>query len=206
MEGYLKEIAYNTRSKDSIQFIVSGNTTNIRTQFDPPIKLNRDSKYEIALVNLETYYSFPNIDSTKNLIRYSNDSGTTWTNISIPEGSYEIDDMNEYITQQMKQNSHYDTANNVPYISITANANTLKTVMTIATNYQVDFRPVNSLNKVLGFNNSLYTAGYYESENLVNILSLNSLFVHIDIINGSYVNGLQKQSIHSFQMFHQDIR
>ena len=45
-------------------------------------------------VNLETYYSFPNIDATNNNFRYSPDNGKTWHNIDIPEGCYEISDIN----------------------------------------------------------------------------------------------------------------
>ena len=59
--------------------------------------------YEIALVNLETYYSFPNIDETNNIFVYSPDNGNSWVKIKIPEGSYEIDDINNTIQQEMKK-------------------------------------------------------------------------------------------------------
>ena len=40
--------------------------------------------------------------------------------------------------------------------------------------------------------------GFHESENLVNILSINSILVNIDIISGSFVNGRTKNTIYSF--------
>ena len=40
--------------------------------------------------------------------------------------------------------------------------------------------------------------GFHESENVVNILSINSILVNIDIISGSYVNGMMKNTIYSF--------
>ena len=43
-----------------------------------------------------------------------------------------------------------------------------------------------------------YTGGFHESENPVNILSVNSILVNIDIISGSYVNGKMKNTIYSF--------
>ena len=58
----------------------------------------------MALVNLETYNSFPNIDSSNNNCRYSPDKGTTWLNINVPEGSYEIVDIDEYVQRIMKEN------------------------------------------------------------------------------------------------------
>ena len=72
------------------------------------MQLDKNKKYEMALVNLETYYSFPNIDGSNNYFRYSPDGGTTWVDIFIPEGSYDIIDINDIIKQKMRQNGHYD--------------------------------------------------------------------------------------------------
>ena len=75
---------------------------------------------------------------------------------------------------------------------------TLKSVVILEKDYQVDFNNQNSIAKVLGFTNAKYTVGFHESENVVNILSTNSVLVNIDIISGSYVNGKTKNSIYSF--------
>ena len=74
----LKQIAKNTEHKTSFQIIVSDNKSSFNTRFTPKIELARDKVYEIALVNLETYYSFPNIDETNNIFVYSPDNGTSW--------------------------------------------------------------------------------------------------------------------------------
>jgi hypothetical protein len=147
-----------------------------------------DSNYEVALVNLETWYSFPNIDTTNNVLRYSNDNGTTWHEVRIPEGSYELKDLNEEAIQQMRMKRHYNELANKPYISFTANVNTLKTELEILRDYKVDFRIPNSFNKILGFKNKVYHAGVNASENIVDILPVNSIFITLDLINGSYVN------------------
>ena len=52
-----KQIEKNTAHKTSFQVIVSGNKSNFNTLFNPKIELDREKVYEIALVNLETYYS-----------------------------------------------------------------------------------------------------------------------------------------------------
>ena len=44
----------------------------------------------------------------------------------------------------------------------------------------------------------IYASGFYESEYMVNILSINSIVVIIDIISGSYVNGSTQPTIDSF--------
>ena len=69
----------------------------------------------------------------------------------------------------------------------------------IIKNYcEVDFRRCNSINSLLGFDSKLYTSGFNESENMVNILTINSILVNIHIISGSYVNGSTQPTIYSF--------
>ena len=194
----LEQIVKNTSHKTSFQIIVSNDKTNFNTRFNPKLELDKDKVYEIALVNLETYYSFPNIDETNNVFVYSHDQGVTWTKIKIPEGSYEIDDINNTIKHEMEKRGHYDSINEDHYISISANSNTLKSVLIIESGYQVDFNQPNNLSKVLGFTGTKYEEGFHESENVVNILRINSILVNIDIISGSYVNGTTKNTIYSF--------
>ena len=98
----------------------------------------------------------------------------------------------------MEKAGHYDEVNNDPYISISANSNTLKSILIVGQGYQVDFNHQNNLSKVLGFTGKKYMEGFHESENSVNILSINSILVNIDIIAGSYVNGKTKNTIYSF--------
>ena len=193
----LEKIVKNTTHKTSFQIILSSNKTNFNTRFNPKLELEREKVYEIALVNLETYYSFPNIDETNNVFVYSPDNGNSWVKIKIPEGSYEIDDINNTIQHEMEKRGHYDEINEDYYINISANSNTLKSVLILEKDYQVDFNHQNSLAKVLGFTGAKYTGGFHESEN-VDILRINSILVNIDIISGSYVNGTTKSTIYSF--------
>ena len=183
----LEKIAKNTEHKTSFQIIVSDNETSFNTRFNPKIELGRD-----------TYSSFPNIDESNNIFVYSPDNGNSWVKIKIPEGSYEIDDINNTIQQEMKRRGHYDPINEDYHINISAKSNTLKSVLILEKDYQVDFNHRDSLAKVLGFTGTKYTGGFHESENVVDILSINSMLVNIDIISGSYVNGATKNTIYSF--------
>ena len=188
----LERIADNTKPKESFQIVVSNNKTRFITQFNPHIQLKKNKRYEIALVNLETYYSFPNITPDNNNFSYSPDAGGIWYHTIIPEGSYDIEDINKFIQQKMQQNGHDVN------VTLSANTNTLKAVLTLENNYHVDFRPEASICSLLGFNKAVYTLDYQESENPVKILNINSILVNIDIISGSYVNGIEKPIIYSF--------
>jgi len=98
----------------------------------------------MALVNLETYYSFPNLSDENNVFRYSpgfievgrGDEGDStrqreWVEVQISEGSYDLIDIVETIKIAMKRNGHNDES-----IKITANTNALKSVL----KFRVTFR------------------------------------------------------------------
>ena len=70
--------------------------------------------------------------------------------------------------------------------------------MIIMNNCLVDFRRYKSIKSLLGFHSKLYTSGFNESENMVNILAINSILVNMDIISGSYVNGFTQPTIYFF--------
>ena len=97
MENLLKQIVNNTEPKRSFSIVVSRNKTRFKTLFKPPIQLYKKKEYEIALINLETHYSFPNIDRSNNCFTYSPNIDPLWSHIIIPEGSYHVEDINEFI-------------------------------------------------------------------------------------------------------------
>ena len=70
--------------------------------------------------------------------------------------------------------------------------------MFLKNNYEVDFRKDKSIYNLLGFHSNLYTSGFDESENMVNILTINRILINIDIISGSFVNGFTQPTIYSF--------
>ena len=106
----------------------------IKMTFSPPIELDGTRKYEMALLNLETYCSFPNLSDENNVFRYcpsfveisgrgdEDDSmrHRQWVEVQIPEGSYNLIDIAETIKIAMKRNGHNNES-----IGITANTNTL---------------------------------------------------------------------------------
>ena len=105
MENLLKQIENNTEPMRSFSIVISDNKTRFKTWFKPTIQLNKKKDYEIALINLETYYSFPNIDRSNNCFSYSPSANVPWLDIIIPEGSYHVEDIIEFIHRQMRKSS-----------------------------------------------------------------------------------------------------
>ena len=97
----------------------------------------------------------------------------------------------------MRKNGHYDKENDKNNVEISANTITLRSEMFL-NNYEVDFRKDKSINNRLRFHSKLNTSRFRESESMVNIPTINSILVNIDIISGSYVNGCTQPTIYSF--------
>ena len=193
-----EKTARNTEPISSFYILLSEKSSRIRTKFAPAIELDTNRKYEMALVNLETYFSFPNIDASNNNFRYSPDKGPTWFDIDIPEGCYELIDINEYIHKIMKENGHYNLSAARHNINLEPHNNTLKCVLDLAADHEVDFTTANSNRTVLGFNAQVYKPGYHESQNIVNIMSVSSLIITSNIISSSYKNGVTENIVYSF--------
>ena len=103
MENLRKQIVNNTESKISFSILESDTKTSFKTWFKPQIQLDKKKDHEIALINLETYFSFPNIDRSNNCFTYSPSLVLLWFDIIIPEGSYHVEDTNETIHRQMRK-------------------------------------------------------------------------------------------------------
>ena len=57
----MNEVLVRTNPKDLVTLVVSEGRANIQTTFNPPLYLQANRNYELAMVHLETYYSFANI-------------------------------------------------------------------------------------------------------------------------------------------------
>ena len=176
---------------------LSAKSTNFTTKFNPPVKLN-GVEHKIALTSLETYHSFPNISEKNNVFKYSSDNGTSWKTIEIPKGSYGLLGIYNEILRGFRENNDYDEINKTYPIILLGNKNTAQIVMEISKDYIVNFKAKNGINTVLGFNPKKYNEGYHRSENVIDILPINSILVHVDNVIGSYMLGVASSVLYSF--------
>ena len=186
----MKEVLVRTKPKDSFTLVVSDNSANIQTTFNPLLYLQANRDYELAMMNMETYYSFANIRKNNNSFKWSVDGGKTWTVLHISTGCYELKAINAEIIR-IRGNSD---------ITILPNANTLQCISTVVEpKCKVSFDVPNSLPSVLGFKqNIVYGVGRHASENLVNIISVNFILVHCSIIHSSYMRDMQAPVAYNF--------
>ena len=65
---HMEEALVRTKAKDSSTIVVSGGSVSVQTIYTPLYLNGRD--YELAMGNLETYYSFANILADNKLLKW----------------------------------------------------------------------------------------------------------------------------------------
>ena len=190
MEQYLENISKNSNPKNNFYIVINDTKSKIKNTFSPPLI---GKGYEVALIGLSTYYSYPNVDETNNTIILTG-SGVKKI-VQLPRGCYELDEINSGVAKLM--NWTEKTAK----VVIGKNKITLRASQLIKeTGWSVTFPKENSLGSVLGFDSReyVYRKQPYISEKIVNILSVNSILVHCDMISGSMVDGVKSPVIFNY--------
>ena len=200
MEENLGKLIEYTIPGDEQYLVISDSKSRLYTRYDPPMEfLASHAGYEMALCRLETYFSYPNITDSNNRLRISINSGKSWIDLKITVGSYDIDGINETL-QRLLPSRRNDKKVKEPYLVLSGNKYTLKCVLEIPNDSTiVDFGIEKSICSVLGFEPKKYKGEKrYEGEKKVNILSVNSIMVHCDVINPSRLNGILSPIIYNF--------
>ena len=70
------------------KLIITDEGSRLSMRFNPLLEFDvrHHAGYEMALFRLETYYSFPNLDTSNNKFCLSSNGGQTWVDVIIPMG------------------------------------------------------------------------------------------------------------------------
>jgi len=145
------------------------------------------------LYNLTTYNSINNIIAGENnLIRFvippASKEKEKEEEIIIPEGSYEIAQLGDYLTKKLGEKKIT--------FSLKINQNTMRVEM--ETSHKVIFPP-KSIRRILGFQKKSYDAGTHTSELIPEISEINCINVECNLIDGgSFRNGKRCHNLFSF--------
>ena len=159
---------------DENTLILSGVGTSLKSELDVPIS----GDYQIALQGLSTYYSWPNITATNNVLKYT--IGGTQKSITFPPGAYDMKAMASFITSELKRKGD-GTA-----FRLGANTNTLKAVIDVNLADCVVNIGDSTIKSILGWTTGDLAQGTHTSPNKVNISNVNEVLVHCNIAKGVY--------------------
>ena len=165
----------------SVTLTITGYDSILQTNYFPPLSLD-DSDYECGLLYFSTFNSIPNINEKNNSFSYG-DKGE----INIPPGAYEVDDIFDYLKENISDCN----------LEIKTNNNTLK--CSIICDNLINFHHERSIGCILGFPKlQLEPNKWHESPNNVDILPLSVIRIECDLVQGSYTNGQPSHIIHEF--------
>jgi hypothetical protein len=172
----------------------NGYPYNTTWNFRPQINL--PERCEVALYSISMFNSNPNISANlgNQTLKYSKDSGATYTTITIPQGSYGIDALSTQINALIVASG--GVQNNV---ILTGNYATLKVDITLTSTYRLDFS-VGNFYKLIG-----WTAGVVSSSgtgstiaDLTNGIVSYSINSNLVSGQGSYLSGTQSNALYTF--------
>lgn len=181
----------------SFTFMLSGKRSELCSTYSPPINLS-DGKYQLGLLDLETYNTIPNISSSNgNNKFYFGDHDEV---ITIPDGSYELEAINEYLRCEIiNRYPRKNNADNDYPLTMRANNNTMRSE--IQSVFRINFTLPSNVGPLLGFssNRILLPNTRHQSDAPVNIMAVNMIRIECNITTGSYSNdGRLIHAIHEF--------
>lgn len=141
-------------------------------------------------MSLHSYNSIPNIEAESKFYLVDSKSKKK-TIIVLPEGSYEIGDIESYIQTKLGTKSE-------KVFSLKPNNNTLKCEI-YSELFDVDFNPTDSIGKILGFSKQLLKVGDYHSSDLpVDIIKVRTIHIDTNITSGAFYNHKPSHTIYEF--------
>lgn len=160
----------------------------------PPIKLDHiNYHYSLGLIGLYTSHSVQNIFPGKNKFYFGTQE------IEIASGSYELDEIYEYIKAKLKVPANNNNNNKLVdgLLKIKANTNTGK--CEIYAEKEIDFTKNDSIASLLGFSQrKLKAKENHVSDRDIDIISTPNIFVDTNITTGAYRNNRLCHSIYEF--------
>ena len=180
--------ATNTSSSTTI----SGNSSNgnLSIKFDSPISLDVTAAYKLEILNMSFIPCYQNVNASNNKVYYL--EGATAKMLTIPPGSYEFDEICDYILAA------------IPNMKFSLNYNTSLIHVTIPSGFSLRCDAMQTDNimwKMFGFASNLGTliTGSYDAVNVASISDLDVVTIRCSQIKPSmYENGRKTSGVYSF--------
>ena len=160
------------------------------TVFTPEIVLDYHQDHFIGLNKIEMSYSWLNVTEVykNNTLKYSHNSGTTWTEIKFHDGNYTYNDLQNFINSEIKRNGH--NSKDDPDIKFIFYPTILRISIILANSFQLDFRE-GQFYKLIGADNSKIITKSETCKIIPNITnSVDSILIHCNLLSDSLVFGL----------------
>ena len=196
----LEQIAFNTRPKIEEHMLIIMDKSTHEEHLSQPLQTN-NKQFKIAITFLSAYNGIFNVTSDNNKFYFTKSitDDDHYIMITIPPGSYEIESLNEEIKRIIINDEHF-TEETYPFV-IKPNFSTLGSIMEISNEESaISFKASDSIGSLLGFNKRSIYEEYNLSDNPVDILSIDNIFIETDIAQGMIFKGKPSGIIFNFTM------
>lgn len=180
--------ATNTSSSTTISG--SSATGALTIKFDSPISLDPTAAYKLEILNMSFVPCHQNVNASNNKLYYI--EGSTNKVLTIPPGSYEFNEIFDYIKAA------------IPNLTFSMNYNTTLIHVTVPATFSLRCVPEqldNIMWKMMGFTSNLGTliSGNYDAANIGSISDLDVITIRCNQIRSAmYENGRKTNGIYSF--------
>ena len=196
----LEEIAFNTRAKIEEHMLIIMDKSTHEEHLFQPLQTN-NKQFKIAITFLTGYNGIFNVTNSNNKFYFKKtitDEGG-FIQIIIPPGAYEIESLNKELKRIIIDEGYYTEAD-YPF-TIKPNFSTLGSIIEISPQGPiVSFMFDDSIRDLLGFNARTLYEEYTPSNNPVDILSFDNVFLECNIARGMIFRGKRSGIIHNFTM------
>ena len=195
----LEQIAFNTRAKIQENLLIVMDKSTHEEHLHQPLQTN-NKQFKIAVTFLTGYNGIFNVTNSNNKFYFQKSIAEPgdFIRISIPNGSYEIESLNDEIKRIIIDKGHF-TEDNYPF-KIKPNFSTLGSIIEIVNPAIISFAADDTIRDLIGFHETLLYKEYNLSDNPVDILSFDNIFIECDIAQGMIFKGKRSGVIHNFTM------
>ena len=196
----LEQIAFNTRPKIEEHMLIIMDQSTHEEHLSQPLQTN-NKQFKIAVTFLSAYNGVFNINDS--IIEFFFTKSITDDNhyimITIPPGAYEIESLNDEIKRIIINDEHF-TEDSYPFV-IKPNFSTLGSIVEISNEESaISFKASDSIGSLLGFNKRTIYEEFNLSDNPVDILSFDNIFIECNIAQGMIFRGKRSRIIRNFTM------
>ena len=195
----LEQIAYNTRPKIEEHMLIDLDKSTHDEHLAQPFQTN-NKQYKVAVAFLSGYNGIFNVTNSNNKF-YSKKSliEEDFIQTTIHQGASEIESLNDERKRINFDKGHYSEDHD----PITTNTNCSMLGSIIEMKPQgaiIEFVYDDSMRNLLGFPETMLYKEYNSSQNSVNILSFDSIFLECDIAKEMIFKGKPSGIIHNWTM------
>ena len=197
---FLERIAFNTRPKIEEHMLIIMDKFTHEEHLFQPLQMN-NKQFKNAVTFLTGYNGIFNVTNENNKFYFTKSINDYehYRVISVPPGAYEIESLNDEIKRIIINDEHF-TEDTYPFV-IKPNFSTLGSIVEISNEESaISFKASDSIGSLLGFKKRTIYDEYNLSDNPVDILSFDNIFIETDIAQGINFKGRRSSIIHNFTM------